>query len=90
MNEIGATRFVLYRKDRAHIIEGENELKAFRLSAESDTRRVVAACCNTPVYLEFKGGHWLSVYGDLWPDGTLPPPRAADDDLRPARRSQLA
>lgn len=27
----------------------------------------------TPVFLELKGGHWLSLYGGLWPEGTLPP-----------------
>lgn len=32
----------------------------------------MASCCNTPVFLEFKGGHWLSLYGGLWAWGTLP------------------
>ena len=90
MNKIGATRFVLYRKDRASIIEGESELKAFRLSSEAATRRVVAACCNTPVYLEFDGGHWLSLYGGLWPDGALPRLELRDDDLGPSGRCRAA
>ena len=38
------------------------------------TKRAIATCCNTPVYLEFKGGHWLSLYGGLWPEGTMPAP----------------
>ncbi|MCP3143134.1 GFA family protein [Pyxidicoccus xibeiensis] len=69
----GATRFVLYRKDRARFLEGTDVLKAFRLTPKSTTRRVVAICCNTPVFLEFKGGHWLSLYASLWPAGTRPP-----------------
>ncbi len=69
----GATRFVLYRKDRVHFLKGTDLLEEFRLTPDAKTRRVVATCCNTPVFLEFKGGHWLSLYGGLWPDGTLPP-----------------
>lgn len=69
----GATRFVLYRKDRIRFTACVDHLKPFRLSAGAGSRRVVASCCNAPVFLEFKGGHWLSLYGGLWPEGTLPP-----------------
>jgi hypothetical protein len=69
----GGTHFVLYRKDRIRFKRGDERLKAFRLSPEATTRRVVATCCNTPVFLEFKGGHWLSLYAGLWPKGSLPP-----------------
>lgn len=68
------TRFVLYRKDRVQVIRGAEQLREFRLTPKSSTRRIVAGCCNAPVFLEFKGGHWLSVYASLWPDGTRPPP----------------
>ncbi|CAN5831906.1 DUF6151 family protein [soil metagenome] len=69
----GATRFVLYRKDRVQFLKGVDLLKEFKLTPDAKTRRVVATCCNTPVFLEFKGGHWLSLYGGLWPEGALPP-----------------
>ena len=69
----GGTRFVLYRKDRVRFREGTDHLKEFRLTPEAKTRRVVATCCNTPVFLEFSNGHWLSLYGCLWPAGTVPP-----------------
>jgi len=68
----GTTRFVLYRKDRVRFLEGTGQLKEFRLTPEAKTRRVVATCCNTPIFLEFESGHWLSLYGSLWPTGTLP------------------
>jgi hypothetical protein len=68
----GATRFVLYRKDRIRFASGAEHLKEFRLAPTSKTRRVVAACCNTPVFMEFHGGHWINLYGLLWPEGTLP------------------
>jgi hypothetical protein len=73
LGENGATRFVLYRKDRIRFIEGADRLKEFRLTPGAKTRRVVATCCNTPVFLEFQNGHWLSLYGCLWQRGTLPP-----------------
>ncbi|QDH70312.1 GFA family protein [Marilutibacter alkalisoli] len=69
----GGTRFVLYRKDRVRFIAGFERMKEFRLSSGAGTRRVVAGCCNTPVFLELEAGHWLSLYGGLWPAGTLPP-----------------
>ena len=68
----GATRFVLYRKDRIGFVKGAALLKEFHLTPASKTRRVVATCCNTPVFLEFHNGHWLSLYSCLWPEGTLP------------------
>ena len=68
----GGTRFVLYRKDRTRFAQGSANLREFRLKPESKTRRVVASCCNTPVFAELQNGHWLSLYGCLWPAGTLP------------------
>jgi len=65
VKDYGATPFVMYRKDRVRFLAGTEGLKAFRLSPEASTRRVIASCCNTPVFLEFKGGHWLSLYGAL-------------------------
>ena len=72
LDSYGATRFVLYRKDRVGFAKGAELLKEFRLTPESKTRRVVASCCNTPVFLEFQGGHWLSLYACLWSKATLP------------------
>lgn len=69
----GGTRFVMYRKDRVRFVEGAAQLREFRLKSSATTRRAVAACCNTPVFLEFNNGHWLSLYSGLWPKGALPP-----------------
>lgn len=73
LRENGGTHFVLYRKDRVRFTKGADLLKEFRLTRQSKTRRVVASCCNTPVFLELENGHWLSLYAGLWPKGTLPP-----------------
>ena len=98
----GATRFVLYRKDRVHFREGTEVLKELRLTPGAKTRRVVATCCNTPLFLEFENGHWLSLYGCLWPEGTLPSLElrtmtsdlpagtALPDDVPNARRQSLS
>jgi hypothetical protein len=57
------TAFTLFRKDRVRPIRGSNLLSEHRLKPESATRRVVATCCNTAMFLDFTKGHWLSVYG---------------------------
>jgi hypothetical protein len=67
----GGTAYGLYRKDRARIVSGSEHLDARRLTPTSPTRRMVAACCGTPMFLDFTPGHWLSVYRDRIPD---PPP----------------
>lgn len=67
-----ATPAAEYRKDRIRILSGEENLKEFRLSPTAGSRRVVATCCNTPVFLEMKGAHWLSLYLHLWPEETRP------------------
>jgi hypothetical protein len=66
------TPYVLYRKDRVLFAKGTEWLREFRLTPDSHTRRVVAVCCNTPLFTEFQDGHWLSIYGRLWPEGTMP------------------
>ena len=33
---------------------------------------MIATCCNTPIFLEVKGGHWLSLYRAIWPDAERP------------------
>ncbi len=69
----GATPFVMYRKDRVTFVSGVAGLREIRISPEAKTRRVVATCCNTPMFLEFSHGHWLSIYAGLWPDDLRPP-----------------
>lgn len=69
----GATPFVLYRKDRVRL-EMPAPPRSFRLTPASKTERLLAPCCNTPIGLQFKGGHWISLYSSLWPQGTAPTP----------------
>ncbi|AWV06114.1 GFA family protein [Marilutibacter maris] len=69
-----ATPCAEYRKDRVRVAAGARHLGEFRLSADAGTRRVIATCCNTPLFLELKGAHWLSLYLHLWPEATRPRP----------------
>ena len=72
LDENGATRFVLFRKDRVVFLQGQAHLKALYLEKDSTTKRTIASCCNTPIMLDFSAGHWFSVYGLLWPKHSLP------------------
>ncbi len=85
LNDKGGTPYELYRKDRVRFVAGEDVLRAFRLTPTSPTRRVVARCCNTPLFTEFQNGHWLSLYAALWPESSRPPMqlRTMTSDLRP-------
>jgi hypothetical protein len=56
------TPYALFRKDRAKIIQGSELCTDYRLEGEVKTRRVVAACCNSPLFLDFEPGHWVSFY----------------------------
>lgn len=73
LTDYGATRCCEYRKDRVRIVSGQENLREFRLNADAGTRRVISTCCNTPVFMEMKGGHWVSLYSQLWPGGQTPP-----------------
>jgi hypothetical protein len=83
----GGVPYVLWRKDRVRVAAGEELLAALRLAPGAKTRRVVATCCNTPVFLDFEAGHWLSLYVALWPEARRPPMRlrTMTKDLGPAR-----
>lgn len=58
----GGSPYLLFRKDRVRTTRGGELLEDHRLDAASPTRRVVARCCNSAMYLDFTKGHWLSLY----------------------------
>jgi hypothetical protein len=58
----GGTDYVLFRKDRVECVRGGEHLQELRLKPTSPTRRMVARCCNSAMYLDFTKGHWLTVY----------------------------
>lgn len=58
----GGTQYVLFRTDRVRCVQGEHLLAEHRLSPDSKTRRVLATCCNSPMFLDVSQGHWLTLY----------------------------
>ena len=76
----GGTPVVLWRKDRVNCLRGCERLKAYRLTAESLSRRMVASCCETPMFGDFTEGFWISILS--WPDSRRTPPVHACDDKR--------
>ena len=62
VDDDGGVDYCLYRKDRVKIAQGALHLREYRLEQSSPTRRVVASCCGSPMFLDFTPGHWLSIY----------------------------
>jgi hypothetical protein len=51
---------------------GQEYLEERRLKPDSPTRRVVATCCNSAMFLDFTKGHWLSMLRNRFPAGAPP------------------
>ncbi len=64
LDESGGVSYVLFRKDAIRCTAGREYLREHRLTAGSLTRRVVAVCCSTFMFLDFTKGHWVSVHRD--------------------------
>ena len=58
----GGTAVVLWRKDRVRCVSGSERLVAHRLTPEAPSRRMVASCCETPMFGDFTKGFWVSIY----------------------------
>lgn len=55
---------MLFRRDRIACTRGAERLQAMRLSEASKTRRMIAGCCATPMYLAFDDKRpWVSAFG---------------------------
>ncbi len=68
----GGSCVIVYRKDRVQCVMGMEHLQEYRLKPESGTRRVVATCCNSAMFLDFTKGHWLSMYRNRVASGAPP------------------
>jgi len=59
----GGAEFMVYRRDRLACTRGAERLQAMRLSEATKTRRMIAGCCATPMYLAFDDQRpWASAY----------------------------
>ena len=68
----GGSAYLLYRKDRINCSNGAERLRDYKIQNESPTRRVVASCCNSAMFLDFQKGHWFSAYRARF-EGDVPP-----------------
>jgi hypothetical protein len=64
VNASGGVDYCSYRKDRVTIVRGAQHLQEFRLKPVSPTRRVVAGCCSSPMFVDYTPGHWLTIFRD--------------------------
>ncbi len=60
--EDGGTHYLTYRDDRFECTQGADLLKAYQNKPDAPTRRMVASCCNSAMFLKFSKGHWISAY----------------------------
>jgi len=58
------TPFVLFCKNRVECVSGGDRLREHRLEETSPTRRVLATCCNSFMFLDFTQGHWITLARD--------------------------
>jgi hypothetical protein len=72
LNPDGGTDYLLYRKDRVQCVAGKEYLQEYRLKPDTPTRRVIATCCNSGMFLDFSKGHWLTLYRNRFPAGAPP------------------
>jgi hypothetical protein len=59
----GGTEFMVFRRDRIACARGAENLEAMRLTDATKTRRMIASCCATPMYLAFDDKRpWVSAF----------------------------
>jgi hypothetical protein len=68
----GGTAVVLWRKDQLSCVQGSDHLTAHRLKPDSASRRMVAACCQTPMFGDYTKGFWVSIYRGRIEDAPTP------------------
>ena len=76
----GGTPVVLWRKDRVRCVLGSERLIAHRLDPQAQSRRMVASCCQTPMFGDFTKGFWISIYRGRVPESPAPSMRVMTQD----------
>lgn len=69
---VGATPLAAFPRASMRVVQGANMIEPYRLNDSTPTKRMVATCCNSALYIDFdRGPFWVSVYRDRL---TTPPP----------------
>jgi len=79
-------------------LSGEELLVGYKLKENSSTRRMVASCCNSAIFLKYALGFWVSTYRARFNETDLPPlemkiqieHRRADTPFQTMRRAIAA
>jgi hypothetical protein len=79
----GGTSYLLYRKDRFTCVKGAQLLSGLRIGEKSATKRVIASCCNSGIFLDFEKGHWVSAYRARFAGDVLAPQMRIQTRFRP-------
>ena len=69
----GGTPLLAYRDDRFRCSSGEELLVGYKITERSPTRRMVASCCNSAMFLKYAPGFWVSAYRARFEGDDLPP-----------------
>lgn len=72
LDDDGGASYLTYRDDRWTCVKGAHLLDGHKLRDNSPTVRHVATCCNAPMFLKYKRGHWVSTYRRRFVDDDLP------------------
>ena len=83
----GGSAYLLYRKDRMKCSKGAEHLRDYKIKDESPTRRVVATCCNSAMFLDFQKGHWFSVYRARFESDVSPLQMRIQTKFKPENRT---
>jgi hypothetical protein len=59
---------------------GGDQLVAHRLTPKAPSRRMIAACCGTPMFGDFIKGFWVSIYRGRVTDAAAPSMRVMTID----------
>jgi hypothetical protein len=69
----GGTPYLTYRDDRFKCSSGQELLVGYKIKESAPTRRMVASCCNSAMFLKFAPGFWVSAYRARFEGDDLPP-----------------
>src|SRR5580692_8078026 len=69
----GGTPLLTYRDDRFKCSSGEELLVGYKIKQNAPTRRMVASCCNSAMFLKYAPGFWVSGYRARFRGDDLPP-----------------
>jgi len=72
LDDDGGASYLTFRDDRFRCVSGAEKLVAYRLNDRAPTRRMVASCCNSGMFVKFEPGFWVSTYRMRF-GGDLPP-----------------